>query len=98
MSLIVKDVEYFQKKLFVEVLERFEMRVSEICRKIWKKFSNFEYLIVFTSSNKIYLVSALCSFLPPSSHFLMLLNRSTTPRDSATNIEKTSRKGVLERE
>ncbi len=33
--------------------------------------------------------------LPPG---VMFLNRSTTPRDSATDIEKTSQKGVLERE
>ncbi len=29
---------------------------------------------------------------------VMLLNRSTAPRDSATDIEKTSQKGVPERE
>ncbi len=31
-------------------------------------------------------------------HGVMLLNRSTTPRDSATDIEKISRKGTPERE
>ncbi len=33
--------------------------------------------------------------LPPG---VMLLNCSTAPRDSATNIEKTSQKGTLEQE
>ncbi len=33
--------------------------------------------------------------LPPG---VMLLNHSTTPRDSITDIEKTSRKGALKRE
>ncbi len=42
-----------------------------------------------------YLVSATLASLPPG---IMLLNRSTAPRDSATEIEKTSQKGALERE
>ncbi len=33
-----------------------------------------------------------------TSSWRMFLNRSTTPRDSATDIEKTSQKGVPERE
>ncbi len=49
-----------------------------------------------------YLVSALCFFLPlftlaSLSPGVMLLNHSTAPRDCATDIEKTYRKGVPER-
>ncbi len=42
----------------------------------------------------VFLPTILAS-LPPG---VMLLNRSTTPRDSATDIEKRSQKGALERE
>ncbi len=42
----------------------------------------------------VYLPTALAS-LPPG---VMLLNPSTLPRDSATDIEKTSQKGARERE
>ncbi len=43
----------------------------------------------------------MCSFLQPTTLVslppgIMLLNHSTTPRDSATNIEKISRKGAPE--
>ncbi len=42
----------------------------------------------------VFLPTTLTS-LPP---VVMLLNHSTAPRDSATDIEKTSQKGALERE
>ncbi len=54
------------------------------------------FLKRFLSSHfcHVFLPTILTS-LPPG---VMLLNRSTSPRDSATNIEKISRKGTLERE
>ncbi len=45
-------------------------------------------------SIRVFLPTTLTSF-PPG---VMLLNHSTTPRDSATDIEKTSRKSAPERE
>ncbi len=42
----------------------------------------------------MFLLTTLVS-LPPG---VMLLSRSTAPRDSTTNIEKTSQKGALEQE
>ncbi len=42
----------------------------------------------------VFLPTTLAS-VPPG---VMLLNRNTVPRDSATDIEKTSRKGTSERE
>ncbi len=52
---------------------------------------------------KFFLFSRFClAFLPTTFASLppgvMLLNRRTTPRDSATEIEKISRKGTPERE
>ncbi len=42
----------------------------------------------------VFLPTTLASLLPG----VILLNRSTAPRDTATDIEKTSEKGVPERE
>ncbi len=52
---------------------------------------------------KVFLLSRfglmfLPSTLTPLPPGVMSLNRSTAPRDSATDIEKTSRKGAPERE
>ncbi len=52
---------------------------------------------------KVFLLSRFRLVFLPTTLFslpsgVMLLNRSTTPRDSATDIEKTSRKGAPERE
>ncbi len=52
---------------------------------------------------KIFLLPRFCFvFLPTTLNSLhpevMLLSRSTAPRDSATAIEKTSQKGTLQRE
>ncbi len=48
----------------------------------------------FLLSRLVFLPTTLAS-LPPG---VILLSHSTAPRDSATNIGKTSRKGVPERE
>ncbi len=52
-------------------------------------------LKVFLSCFCLVSLPTTLTSLPPG---VMLLNRSTVPRDSATDIEKTSRKGSAERE
>ncbi len=69
----------------------------------------FQYIDIFLSIYRTYryilgdisidrysnIFLSICHHIPPG---VMLLNRSTVLRDSATNIEKTSQEGALEQE
>ncbi len=54
----------------------------------------FKGFFLLSRFHLVFLPTTLAS--PPPG--VMLLNRSTTPRDSTINIEKTSQKGAPERE
>ncbi len=53
---------------------------------------NMVFIVFLLSRFCLVFLPTIFTSLPPE---VMLLNRSTAPRDSATDIEKTSRKGAL---
>ncbi len=53
------------------------------------------FIVFLLSRYHLVFLPTMLPSLPPG---VMLLSRSIAPRDSATNIEKTSRKGAPEQE
>ncbi len=76
-------------KIFLRILADKKFLDVIILLIIW-----FLKFILISRFRLVFLPTTLAS-LPPG---VMLLNRYTAPRDSATNIEKTAQKGARERE